>query len=355
MSLSSSNQDYLLLATLEGQRCERPPIWFMRQAGRSLPEYRELREKHSMLDLIRTPELAALVTLQPIRRFNFDGAIIFADILNPLIGMGMRLDFIETKGPVFENPLRSRSDIDALVVADPMEEVAYTMSALKLVRAELADSGITMIGFCGAPFSLAAYMVEGASPKDGLRIKSLMLDDQSAWKTLQEKLVVYSAQYLIAQVKSGAQVLQIFDSSVGLLTVEQYCSHVLPWVEELIGLVRQATQVPIVYFPFNGVGLLSSVARLDCDAISIDWRTSLSSAHEQLNRKPFVLQGNLDPALLCCGIPALRQGVQDLLKESASLSVPHIFNLGHGVGPASLIDNIACVVEMVKNFRYEQK
>jgi uroporphyrinogen decarboxylase len=308
-----------------------------------------------MLDLIRTPELAAEVTLQPIERFGFDAAIIFADILNPLIGMGMDLDFHDGKGPIFSNPIRSEADIHRLVVSDPMETVDYTMSALRIVRKALDERGIALIGFCGAPFSLAAYMVEGASTRDGVRVKHLMIDNPKAWSVLQDKLVTYSANYLLAQVGAGAQCLQIFDSSVGFVTPGQYRTQVLPWVRELIRLVRERSDVPIIYFPFNGNGLLSDVATLECTGISIDWRVSLSDASYILNLNratPFVLQGNLDPALLCCDLPALESGVELLLGESAALSVPHIFNLGHGVTPLSSIENIARGVEMVKAYRY---
>lgn len=350
-----SNEKFLLLRTLNGERAERPPVWFMRQAGRSLPEYRALRERHSMLDLIRTPELAAEVTLQPIERFGFDAAIIFADILNPLMGMGMDLDFHDGKGPIFSNPIRTEADIHRLIVSDPEETVGYTMAALKIVGEALDKRGISLIGFCGAPFSLAAYMVEGASTRDGLRVKHLMIDNPEAWGVLQKKLVTYSAQYLAAQVKAGAQCLQIFDSSVGLVTPHQYRTHILPWVKELIGLVRERTDVPVIYFPFNGDGLLADVATLESTGVSIDWRISLHDASSILNRHrsvPFVLQGNLDPALLCCELRALEEGVAMLLQESAVLSVPHIVNLGHGVTPQSSIENIGRAVEMVKAFRY---
>lgn len=350
-----SNENFLLLRTLKGERAERPPVWFMRQAGRSLPEYRSLRERYSMLDLIRTPELAAEVTLQPIERFGFDAAIIFADILNPLIGMGMNLDFHDGKGPVFSNPIRSEADINQLVVSDPLETVDYTMSALRIVRKALNEKGISLIGFCGAPFSLAAYMVEGASTRDGLRVKHLMIDNPKAWGVLQDKLVAYSARYLLAQVGAGAQCLQIFDSSIGLVTPYQYRTQVLPWVRELIGLVREQSDVPIIYFPFNGTGLLADVATLDCTGISIDWRVSLHDANSRLNvnrATPYVLQGNLDPALLCCNLPALEKGVELLLAESAALPVPHVFNLGHGVTPLSSIENIARGVELVQAYRY---
>jgi len=350
-----SNEKFLLLRTLKGERVERPPVWFMRQAGRSLPEYRSLRVQYSMLDLIRTPELAAEVTLQPIERFGFDAAIIFADILNPLMGMGMDLDFHDGKGPVFSNPVHTEADIHQLVVSDPAETVGYTMAALRIVREALDQRGTTLIGFCGAPFSLAAYMVEGASTRDGLRVTHLMIDSPKAWGVLQDKLVAYSAEYLLAQVRAGAQVLQIFDSSIGLVTPHQYRTQILPWVKELIGLVRERTDVPIIYFPFNGNGLLSDVATLECTGVSIDWRMSLHDASSTLNQNravPFVLQGNLDPALLCCELPALEKGVELLLEESAALSVPHIVNLGHGVTPQSSIENIGRAVEMVKSYRY---
>ena len=352
-----SSRNYLLLDTLKGERGQRPPVWFMRQAGRSLPEYRALREKYSMLDLIRTPELAAEVTLQPIDRFGVDGAIIFADILNPLMGMGMDLDFHDGIGPIFSNPVRTEADIHRLKVSDPNELVGYTMSALKLVREALQGRGITLIGFCGAPFSLAAYMVEGSSTKDGLRVKRLMIDNPSAWDVLQSKLVAYSAEYLLAQISAGAQCVQIFDSSLGLVTPQQYRIQVLPWVNKLIESVRSKSNVPIIYFPFNGNGLLSDVAKLECSAISIDWRMSLGAAAAILNQNrvsPFVLQGNLDPTLLCCDLVAMEQGVECLLNESAALSVPHVFNLGHGVTPQSSIRNIQRGVEMVKAYQYPQ-
>jgi uroporphyrinogen decarboxylase len=229
------------------------------------------------------------------------------------------------------------------------------MEALRMVRKSLDPRCVTLIGFCGAPFSLAAYMVEGASTRDGLRVKRLMIDNPKAWAHLQEKLVVYSARYLSAQVEAGAQCLQIFDSSIGLVTPHQYRTQILPWVKELIRLVREQTDVPIIYFPFNGNGLLADVATLECTGVSIDWRMSLQNAGSILNCNrvvPFVLQGNLDPALLSCDLPALEAGVQLLLEESGTLTVPHIVNLGHGVTPHSSVENISRAVEMVKAYRY---
>jgi uroporphyrinogen decarboxylase len=347
----------ILLDTLRGIKSSRPPIWLMRQAGRSLPEYQKIRRQHSMLELIRTPELAATVTLQPIERFGMDGAVIFADILNPLIGMGMELDFIEGKGPVFSNPVRSHRDIIKLKATDPCESVAYTMQAHKLVKKNLAGKGVTLIGFCGAPFSLSYYMIEGVSSKDGLKVKGLMMDSPDDWKLLQDKLVSFLVDYLVAQAEAGAECLQIFDSSVGLLSPWQYETYVLPWVEELVFKVKERIDVPLLYFPFNGGNLLSLIAKLPVDAVSIDWRQNLRDADVLLNKTNEgadvkALQGNVDPALLCGKIESLEVQTKRILNEGALLRKPFVVNLGHGVLPESRIENIARMVEIVKEFKY---
>lgn len=343
----------LFLEALGGVRGERPPIWFMRQAGRSLPEYRALRAEHEMLDLIRQPELAAEVTLQPIRRFGMDAAIIFADILNPLIGMGMDLEFEKGSGPRFKNPVRTPLDVEHLEVLSPNEVVPYTLEALGLVRQVLdREYSTALIGFAGAPFTLSYYMIEGGASKNALYLKSFMYDHGVSWQLLQDKLVQFTVEYLCAQVEAGAQAVQLFDSWVGLLSPAQYLKFAAPSVRAIVAGVRERTNVPIIYLAMNSFAFFGEVVKSGADALSIDWRQSLSQA-AQLAGPEIALQGNLDPALLACSWEALEPEVDNLLEESKGISNGYVFNLGHGVLPESKLENLERTVAKVKAFRFD--
>jgi uroporphyrinogen decarboxylase len=351
MTTENTDQKPLILQAFSGKKLKRTPFWYMRQAGRVLPEYRVLREKYSMLELIRTPELATEVTLQPLRRFNPDGAIIFADILNPLIGMGMELEFIEGKGPVFNNPLQSKADIEKLKVPTAEENVSYTLSALRQVRSALPTPQHCLLGFAGAPFTLSYYMLDSRSSKEGIALKGLLSEDLQAWNLLQEKLVTLLVDYLVAQVKAGAQVVQLFDTWVGMLSPNLFEEFVKPWLEILVERFRSLCDAPIVYYSQSSLGFMSEIADLNFSGLSVDWRQTLTQV-EQATKSRFPLQGNLDPALLCS------QDSNMLLKEASSvlnagrrLNVGHVMNLGHGVLPQSNLANLELLSEYIRNYR----
>ncbi len=336
------------LETLRGARPERTPVWMMRQAGRYLPEYRALRERFSMLQMVMTPELACEVTLQPLKRFPLSAGIIFADILTPLIGMGVSLEFKKGEGPVISNPVRSRADVEKLRVPEPLENVAYTLSAIKLVVQELAGK-TPLIGFAGAPFTLSCYLIEGHSPGDLENTKALMLRDPETWQLLQNKLARLTADYLVAQVEAGCQVLQLFDSWLGYLGPREYDRFVAPYVEAVITDVKKRVDVPLIFFATGIAGLFSRIGRLPVDACGVDWRLSLPDAARLIGR-PLPLQGNLDPQVLTGPWGYVERSAQAILEEGRALS-GHIFNLGHGILPHTPVDNVERLIELVRSYR----
>ena len=337
----------LLLQAYRGKRGARTPVWFMRQAGRFLPEYRELRNRHSLLELFRTPRLAAEVTLQPLRRYDLDAAIIFADILTPIIGLGFELDFVEGEGPRIANPLDDPGRAARLVVPPVEENVGYTLEAITLATEELRGRNIPLIGFCGAPFTLSCYLIAGGSPDSNLvKPKRFMLEHPEAWHVLQDRLAELLGDYLIAQVRAGARALQIFDSWLGGLAPREYHTFVEPHLTQLIARVRAAVDAPIVFFSTGTAGLLPYFSALGADCIGVDWRVSLRQAAALLGTKG-PLQGNLDPALLCGPRDALCAAAADILEQGKELPA-HVFNLGHGILPPTPIDNVAAVVDLIR-------
>jgi uroporphyrinogen decarboxylase len=320
------------------------PVWLMRQAGRYLPAYRRLRESHGFMRLMKTPELACEVTLQPVHDFGMDAAIIFADILTPLEGMGLDLEFVEGKGPVLHNPVRNAQDVERLTPRPPEEMQGFTLDALRLVRAELAPLGIPLIGFAGAPFTLAAYAVEGGGSRNHLRVKGLMLSDRPAWHGLMSKLADVVGASLLAQAEAGAQVLQIFDSWVGQVAPDDYRDLVLPYTRRAIEMAR-AANVPIIHFGTGTSGLLPLLREAGGDVIGVDWRIELDDAWERLGHD-IAIQGNLDPAALLAPWNELQPRVRRVL-ERAGGRPGHIFNLGHGVFPETPPDNVRRLVDFV--------
>lgn len=336
------------LEALHARRTERTPIWMMRQAGRYLPEYRALRERFSMLQMVMTPELACEVTLQPLKRFPLSAGIIFADILTPLIGMGASLEFKKGEGPVIDNPVRSAADVESLRVPEPNENVGYTLNAIKLVVKEL--SGKTpLIGFAGAPFTLSCYLIEGQSPGDLQNTKGLMLREPETWHSLQSKLVRLTADYLVAQAEAGCQALQIFDSWLGYLGPREYDQFVAPYVETLVADVRSRVEVPIIFFATGIAGLFSRVGKLPVHACGVDWRLSLPDAAALIGR-PLPLQGNLDPQVLTGPWEYVERSARAILEEGRGLP-GHVFNLGHGILPHTPVDNVERLVELVSTHR----
>ena len=323
------------------------PIWLMRQAGRYLPEYRALRGHHPFLEMIKTPELACAVTLQPIDAFDLDAAIIFADILPPLEGMGLHLRYAEGEGPIIGNPLRTADDIARLRTPPPEEAMAFTLEAIKLARAQLAGRNIPLIGFSGAPFTLAAYAIEGSGSRNYTHVKGLMMGDPAAWHDLMTKLSTVVGAYLLAQARAGAQALQLFDSWVGQLSPADYRQFALPYTQRAIAIAR-AAGVPIIHFATDTSGYLEAMRETGADVISVDWRVDLDVAWRRLG-EDVAVQGNLDPVALLAPWDALRQRAQAIL-EQASGRPGHIFNLGHGILPETPPDNVKRLVDFVHEY-----
>jgi uroporphyrinogen decarboxylase len=322
---------------------DRTPVWFMRQAGRYMPEYRALRERYSLLDLCRTPELAVEVTLQPVRALGVDAAILFSDLLLPLGPLGLPFDFRAGDGPVVERPLRTRSDIDALRRFDPREDLAYVLEAIRLLRREL-HSDVPLIGFAGAPFTLASYAVEGGRSSQFAWTKALMYGDPPSWHALAALLADVTSDYLAAQVEAGAQALQVFDSWVGALDEADYREFVLPHVRRLFTAL-EGTGVPLIHFGTGTGHLLVAQREAGGHVIGVDWRTPLDEAWRALG-DDVAVQGNLDPTLLLGPRERLLARVEEVLGRAAGRP-GHVFNLGHGILPATPVENVKAVVERV--------
>ncbi len=322
------------------------PVWYMRQAGRYMPEYRELRTKHALLEICRTPELAVTVTLQPLARLNVDAAILFSDLLIPLKPMGIDFDFVKGEGPQIDNPIRGREDVDRLREFEPREELGFTMDAIRLLRKEL-EGKVPLIGFAGAPFTLASYLIEGSSSRSFEKTKSLMYADPESWHRLASKLASMVRDYLLAQVEAGAQAVQIFDSWAGILSPEDYREFVLPHSQAVIEGLKDTTgsSVPVIHFATGSTGLLHLIRKAGGDVIGLDWRVDLDVGWDIVGNDVAV-QGNLDPAFLL-GPPELAfRRADDILARAGSRS-GHIFNLGHGILPTTPVETAAALIEHV--------
>lgn len=326
---------------------EATPIWLMRQAGRYMAEYRTLRERYSILELIQNPELAAEVTLQPIKAFKLDAAIIFADILPPLRGMGLSLEFVKGDGPVIHNPLRTPTDVEALLVRPAEETLPFTLEAIRLVRGELAGR-VPLIGFSGAPFTLASYAIEGGSSRYYAQTKGLMYSQPQAWHSLMDKLATVVGDYLRAQAAAGAQALQLFDSWVGALSPADYREYVLPHTQKAIEIAKSNTQAPLIHFSTETGGMLPLIKEAGGDVIGLDWRVNLAEAWSQLGREVAV-QGNLDPVVLFAPIPEIKKQAAQIL-DSVKGQPGHIFNLGHGILQHTPVEHVAALVDFVHEY-----
>jgi uroporphyrinogen decarboxylase len=337
--------DAPFLRACRGLSASHTPVWFMRQAGRYMEEYRALRATYSILDLIRTPELAAEVTLQPLNAFPLDAAIIFADILPPLMGMGLKLEFIRGEGPHIENAIERPYDVDKLATPPAQEHLGATLEAIRLVIAELAPRGIPLIGFAGAPFTLASYAIEGGSSRSFIKTKAFMYAEPAAWRRLMVKLVTVQADYLLAQAKAGAKALQVFDSWAGLaLGRDDYRRFVLPYNQMLYDALKRAG-TPVINFSTGTAAYIEEVASAGGDVMGVDWHMPLGWYWERLGHaRP--IQGNLDPVALLAPWRELRFQIDKVLDEAAGRP-GHIFNLGHGIFPATPVDSVRRTVEYV--------
>ena len=347
MSMDLQNPDHRFLAACRRQPVDRTPVWFMRQAGRYLPEYREVRKKRDLLTICKTPELAVEVTLQPLRRFDLDAAIIFADILPPLEAMGLPLRFSADEGPVLEKAIRGEEDVRALQSVDPEEGLGFVLEAIRIAHREIGGR-VPLIGFAGAPFTLASYAIEGGTSRNFIETKRLMWNRPETWNLLLSKISIVVRDYLIAQVEAGVQAIQIFDSWVGCLSREDYEHHVLPHSRSVLEGLRK-TEVPVIHFGTGTGALLDRMREAGGDVIGIDWRVPIDQAWSQVGTD-IGIQGNLDPAALFGPIDTLKSTVDSILDLAAGRP-GHIFNLGHGILPETPIAAVEAVVERVQDRR----
>jgi uroporphyrinogen decarboxylase len=340
-------EDSRFLCACRRQPTDATPIWLMRQAGRYMVEYRTLREKYTILQIIKTPELACEVTLQPINAFDLDAAIIFADILPPLEGMGLELDFIRGEGPTIYNPIRTADDVECLRVLPAEEALGFTLEAIRLARPELDSRGIPLIGFSGAPFTLASYAIEGGGSRNRVEVKNMMMSQPELWHSLMSKLSEVAGHYLLAQAHAGAHALHLFDSWVGELSPSDYVRYVLPYSRRAIEIASQS-EVPIIHFGTNTNGMLPLMKAAGGDVIGVDWRIDLAQAWQILGDEVSI-QGNLDPVALFADWEALQSRARYIL-DSVKGKPGHIFNLGHGILPETPIDNVRRLVDFVHEY-----
>jgi uroporphyrinogen decarboxylase len=333
-----------LLAVCRGKVADATPVWFMRQAGRSIPEYRALRATHDILSLCRTPELAAEVTLQPVRRLGVDAAVLFSDIVVPLEAMGVALKIVPGVGPVIESPLTDEGGVDALKQLAPEEGVPFVLETIRILRKEL---DVPLIGFAGAPFTLASYLIEGGPSKNHARTKALMYGAPSTWHRLMDVLATAMLYYLRAQVAAGCHAVQLFDSWAGHLGPVEYREFVFPAVKRILGGLKN-TEVPRIVFGVNTGELLGLLAESGADVVGVDWRTPLDVARSRTGGA-VVLQGNLDPAVCLAPWDTVRGHAGDVLRRGGGRG--HIFNLGHGVLPETDPGTLERLVDFVHEWR----
>jgi uroporphyrinogen decarboxylase len=323
------------------------PVWLMRQAGRYMSEYRALRERYTILELIKTPDLAMEVTLQPINAFNLDAAIIFADILPVLEPMGLQLEFVQGEGPVIHNPVRTSADVDALAVPPAEEGLRFTLQAIRQVREALAGK-VPLIGFSGAPFTLVSYAMEGGASRNYTVAKGFMYEQPSAWHRLMEKMSLAVGDYLQAQARAGAQALQLFDSWVGALGPADYREYVLPHSRRAIEIAKAETDVPLIHFGTGTSGILPQIKEAGGDVIGVDWRIDLSEAWAKLG-EDVAVQGNLDPVLLFAPVTEIQRQTTRILDDVEGRP-GHIFNLGHGILQHTPVAHVAALVDFVHEY-----
>jgi uroporphyrinogen decarboxylase len=329
----------LLVRALRREPTERTPVWFMRQAGRSLPEYRAVREEHAFFDVANTPELCARVTLQPVQRHDVDAAVMFADIVTPVLGLGLDVDLVEGVGPVVAEPVRTLADVERLRLPDPEEAFAPLLEAIRIVRAELRPDQ-AVVGFCGGPFTVAGYLVEGRPSREFATTKALMYAEPAVWRGLLDKLAECFGAYAAAQARAGADVVQLFDSWVGVLSPADYEEHVAPWSARVLA----AVDAPTIHFGTGTATLLEAMARAGGDGIGLDWRIPLDDGWERVGGR--AVQGNLDPAVLLGPWERVETAARDVLQRAGGRP-GHVFNLGHGVLPGTKAEVLTRLVELV--------
>ena len=335
-----------LLQVLQGQVVSPPPMWLMRQAGRYLPEYQKVRaDAGSFMDLCQNPRLACEVTMQPIRRFDLDAAIIFSDILTIPHAMGMDLTFLEKQGPVFKQAINTQTDIDALQDSVAIAHLHYVAEAIALTKEALADA-IPLIGFSGSPWTLATYMVEGQASKNFTRIKTMLLNQPAMLQQLLEKITAWVKAYASMQIAAGADVFMLFDTWGGILTTDDYLKYSLAYLQEIVQHIKAYHPTPVILFTKNGGQWLPHIATTGCDCIGLDWTYPLATAYQSIDKK-IALQGNLDPAVLYGTPKVITERVRQLLAPING-KYPHIFNLGHGILPDVPPEHVQALVDAVR-------
>jgi len=319
------------LRACRGEAVDYTPVWIMRQAGRYLPEYQAVRGKYTFLEMCKTPEAAAAVTIQPVDYLGVDAAILFSDILVPIEKMGTPLEFHEKRGPVFPEPIRDRAAVERLHVPEPEAELPYVLDTIRIVRRELAGR-VPLIGFSGAPFTLATYLIEGGSSKNYLLTKKMMYTDPELYRDLLNKITDCTIEYLKAQTAAGAQALQIFDSWAGVLAPNDFAEFAIPYVRRIIASLKAGgVTVPIIYFANHGATLLDQSVESGADVVGLDWRIRLDEAVRVVGQR-VSLQGNMDPIALLLPPAKMEKLIQDILAQAKGAR-GHIFNLGHGILP----------------------
>ncbi|HSW93758.1 MAG TPA: uroporphyrinogen decarboxylase [Gammaproteobacteria bacterium] len=341
-------KNHCFIRAIRQEPVDRTPIWIMRQAGRYLPEYREVRKRAgSFLTVCKTPELASEVTLQPLRRFALDAAILFSDILTIPDAMGLGLRFTEGEGPVFDRPIRSIRDVAALGVPDPDIELRYVLDAIRLIQHEL-DGSVPLIGFCGSPFTLATYMLEGRANKEFPMVKAVLREDPALLHALLDTLAQSVALHLNAQIRAGVEAVMIFDTWGGMLETKHYQEYSLRYIRQVISLLardQQGEKIPLILFTKNGGQWLEQMAEVDCQVLAVDWQVHLGDARRRLNGK-VALQGNMDPDTLLRTPEEIEAEVARILAEFGHGS-GHIFNLGHGITPDVPPEHVTVLVNAV--------
>jgi uroporphyrinogen decarboxylase len=335
----------LLVRAARREPVERTPVWFMRQAGRSLPEYRAVRERHTLFEVCEQPELCAEVTLQPVRRHGVDAAVMFADIMTPVLAMGIDVELVDGVGPVVREPVRRAADVARLRPGEPDERL---LEAVRLVRAEL-DPAQAVVGFCGGPFTVAGYLVEGRPSRDHVRVKELMYREPAVWHALADRLADGFARYVAAQAAAGADVIQVFDSWAGALSPADYEEFVAPYSARILA----AVDVPTIHFGTGTATLLRAMAAAGGDVIGLDWRIPLDRGWQEVGDDRGV-QGNLDPAVLLGPWRRVEAAARDVL-DRAGGRPGHVFNLGHGVLPATDPSVLGRLVELVQEAGVEAR
>jgi uroporphyrinogen decarboxylase len=338
--------DLLLLKAAQGKPVARPPVWMMRQAGRYMASYRALRDKYGFKERCENPELAVKISLQPFHAFHPDGVIMFSDILTPLDGMGIPFELVESRGPVIDPPIRTRAQVDAVRLLEPEESLGFVRTILQTLRKEVGDEA-TVLGFVGAPWTLAAYAVEGKSSKDYALIKQMAFTEPELLHDLMVKLADSIARYVIFQIESGAQIVQIFDTWAGQLNPADYKIFALPYEKRIVDQVRKVyPDVPLILYINHSAGLLSHVAESGVNIISLDWTVDMAEARKVLGPNIGV-QGNLDPCVLLGDQAQIRRRTLEIIEKAGPTG--HIMNLGHGILPITPEDNARCFFETVKS------